>query len=325
MAERSIRWGMTVPFPGITLDEHHDLISLIGNLGYDDIWSSEANGADAFTILGAASVLAPRVRLATGIVNTFTRPVGVLAQTSVAMAELSKGNFCLGLGSSTKVMVESWHGISWEKPLAKMRKTILELRELWSGGRLDGGFKLERLPKAPIPIAIGCLGSKMIALAGEVADIALITSTPVSAIGKIREAIQDAQSQAGRSAGSVELAARIWCIPGPEKEALEQARGWLSQLLGAPPYIEFYASHGWGDLLKPAQDAWAARDKALAAELIPESFLREIVVFGEPEEMKTQLRAFAVAGVDTLILAPLCGAEELRELLIALSPSEHQN
>jgi len=320
-SRRTSRLGVTVPFPGVSLAAHRELLSRIGALGYHDIWSSESNGSDAFTVLGAASALAPGVRLATGIVNPYTRPVGLLAQTAVAMSELTGGQFCLGLGSSTKVMVENWHGIPWEKPLATMRESVGQLRLLWSGGRLEGGFRLERLPESPIPIALGCLGAKMTALAGEIADIALITSTPVSAVAQVSSALRLAEGTAGRDRGSVELAARVWCFPGPEDAALARAREWLGQLLGSPPYIDFYALHGWGEVLAPAQEAWARGDRKLGADLIPEEFLREMILLGSPAEMKARMKQFVDDGLDTLVLAPVCAAEDLPELLRSLAPA----
>jgi alkanesulfonate monooxygenase SsuD/methylene tetrahydromethanopterin reductase-like flavin-dependent oxidoreductase (luciferase family) len=164
----------------------------------------------------------------------------------------------------------------------------------------------------------------MTALAGELADIALVTTTPVSVIPGVSAALRSAADLAGREPGSVELAARVWCIPGPEEAALARAREWLGQLLGSPPYIDFYASHGWGEALAPAQHAWVGGDRKRGQELIPESFLREVMLLGSPTDMKAQMRAFVDAGLDTLVLAPVCAPSELPVLLATLAP-EHVN
>ena len=75
------RYGMTIPFDGVPLHEQRDWIVELADLGYTDVWSTEANGADAFTPLALASVWAPSLRLGTAIVPAFTRGPGLLAQS----------------------------------------------------------------------------------------------------------------------------------------------------------------------------------------------------------------------------------------------------
>ena len=53
------RYGMTIPFDGVPLADQRDWIVELADLGYTDVWSSEANGADAFTPLALASTWAP--------------------------------------------------------------------------------------------------------------------------------------------------------------------------------------------------------------------------------------------------------------------------
>ena len=71
------RYGMTIPFDGVPLHAQRDWIVELADLGYTDVWSSEANGADAFTPLALASVWAPSLRLGTAIVPAFTRGPGL--------------------------------------------------------------------------------------------------------------------------------------------------------------------------------------------------------------------------------------------------------
>ena len=70
------RYGMTIPFDGVPLHAQRDWIVELADLGYTDVWSAEANGADAFTPLALASVWAPSLRLGTAIVPAFTRGPG---------------------------------------------------------------------------------------------------------------------------------------------------------------------------------------------------------------------------------------------------------
>src|SRR5207248_8534024 len=105
-----VRWGLSVPFPGVPLGDHPRLYRQAEALGYDDLWSGETpNGADGFTPLTLAVPMTERMRLVTGIVNPFTRGPAVLAQTAAALQEANGGRFVLGLGASSNVTVERFN------------------------------------------------------------------------------------------------------------------------------------------------------------------------------------------------------------------------
>ena len=55
------RYGMTIPFDGVPLHAQRDWIVELEELGYTDVWSAEANGADAFTPLTLSEELAERI------------------------------------------------------------------------------------------------------------------------------------------------------------------------------------------------------------------------------------------------------------------------
>ena len=84
-------YGMTIPFDGVPLHEQRDWIVELADLGYTDVWSSEANGADGFTPLALASVWAPSLRLGSAIVPSFTRGPATLAQCVASLADAAPG------------------------------------------------------------------------------------------------------------------------------------------------------------------------------------------------------------------------------------------
>ena len=106
------------------------------------MWSAESTDLDGFTPLVVAAEHSTRLRLATGIVNVYTRGPAVLAQTAAAVADVSNGRFVLGLGASSNVIVEQWNGIPFRRPLAKVEETVAYLRTVLAGERGAGGFKL---------------------------------------------------------------------------------------------------------------------------------------------------------------------------------------
>src|SRR5215204_4331676 len=110
------RYGITVPFDGVPLHAHREWFEEIAALGYTDLWSAEAGGADAFTPLALASAWAPTLRLGTAIVPAFTRGAATIAQSAAALADAAPGRFVLGIGSSSDVIVRAWNGIAFDKP-----------------------------------------------------------------------------------------------------------------------------------------------------------------------------------------------------------------
>src|SRR5690606_18090806 len=88
---RSERWGLTVPLERTPLADHAEVFRELVDLGYTDVWSSEANGTDAFTPLALAAAWAPQLSLGTAIVPAYTRGPAVLAQSAAALAEAAPG------------------------------------------------------------------------------------------------------------------------------------------------------------------------------------------------------------------------------------------
>src|SRR4029450_4525450 len=99
------RYGMTIPFDGLPLHAQRDRVVELADLGYTDVGSSEANGADAFTPLALASVWAPTLRLGTAIVPAFTRGPACLAQSGGARAQAAPARLEVGGGTSSNVIV----------------------------------------------------------------------------------------------------------------------------------------------------------------------------------------------------------------------------
>src|ERR1700712_4553411 len=135
------RWGMTIPFDGIPLAEHAEVLRELADLGFTDVWSSEANGTDAFTPLALAAAWEPRLRLGTAIVPAYLRGPALLAQTVAAMAEAAPGRFLLGICTSSNVIVERWNGMRFEKPYQRVRDTIRFLRVALTGQKVKEEYE----------------------------------------------------------------------------------------------------------------------------------------------------------------------------------------
>src|SRR3954447_10935269 len=197
-ATAETRWALTLPLPMTSLHDSAEHVRRAEAAGYTDVWSGETNGADGFTPLALAAAWTERVRLGTGVVNPFTRGPAVLAHPAAALADASDGRFVLGLGASSNVIVERWNERPFEKPLTRLRETVPALREVLSGGRGPGGFKLEVPPAQPVPIAVAALRDRMLRLGGELADGTFTNFLPLSAAEHVVARVREGEAAAGR-------------------------------------------------------------------------------------------------------------------------------
>ena len=306
------RFGLTVPFTGLPLAQHLDLFRRAEAAGYDDLWTGETNGADGFTPLALAAAVTDTIRLGTGVVNPYTRGPSILAQHAAALQDASGGRFVLGIGSSSNVIVERWNGVPFVKPLSAVRDALDTLRPVLAGERGVGGFKLEAAPATPIPIVVAALRGKMLALAAERADGAFSNWLPLSGVEQVARAF---------GAPEKELVCRFFCIPQPAEEAMGLAK-WMFAAYGTVGvYAEFFRWLGWGERIDPMVAAWRAGDRAEALELVPEELVREIFLFGTPEQMRDRAHAFVAAGITTLVLTPIAEPAQLPGLVDALAPA----
>jgi probable F420-dependent oxidoreductase len=306
-----VRVGLTIPFQGISLRELPALVRRVEAAGYDSLWTEESVNFDGITPLVIAAQHSERLRLASGIVNVFTRGPALLAQTAAALAELSDGRFVLGLGTSSNVIVEQWNGIPFRRPLEKMRDTVGYLRGVLSGARGPGGFRLPRPPVRPVPIVVAALRPSMLRLAAEIADGAFTNFLPLSSAATVVNTFGSPDK---------ELACRFFVVPGPEDEAMMVAKRVFVAYATVPVYSEFFRWLGWSEAIEPVVGAWKAGNRAGALELVSDELVRETFLIGPLAAQRERLAAFADAGIDTAVLAVLAPVSELAAAIDAFAP-----
>src|ERR1700736_1670498 len=127
---------------GLHLSVVSSLFGSMGNLsqeaeesGYASLWVAEVAGPNAFVALAPCAMATKRVDLATGVVPIQIRTPGVLAMETLAVNELSGGRAIAGLGVSSPVIVDRWHGASYQKPVTAMRECVTIMRQLFTEGR----------------------------------------------------------------------------------------------------------------------------------------------------------------------------------------------
>jgi probable F420-dependent oxidoreductase len=307
------RWGLTLPLPTLPLADHAEHVRRAEATGYTDLWSGETQGPDGFTPLALAAAWTERARLGTGVVGVFTRGPALLAQQAAALADASGGRFALGIGASSDRIVEGWNRMSLERPVSKMSETVDFLREVFAGGRADGGFKLEQPPAEPIPIIVAALRGKMLRLAVEKGDGAFTNFLPLGGLPKVVEALEGAPE-------GFELLCRFFCLPGRREEVEPLARWMFASYATVPFYEAFFRWLGYGEQIDDMVAAWKRRDRDAATAAAPWELIEDIFIFGEPAEMKQRLGAYVEGGITLPVLTPVTTPDRFGELIEALGP-----
>ncbi|MEJ7584710.1 MAG: LLM class F420-dependent oxidoreductase [Acidimicrobiales bacterium] len=298
---------MTIPFDGIPLHAQRDLICELADLGYTDVWSSEANGADGFTPLALTSVWAPSLRLGSAIVPAFTRGPASLAQCVGALADAAPGRVAFGIGTSSNVIVERWNDIAFEEPYKKVRDTVRFLRVALTGEKVTEtydtfsvkGFKLGFVPEQQPSILIAALREGMLRLAGREGDGAIINWLSADDVSQVVPHVH-----AGGE--GKEVVARIFVAPTTDTDTVRaMGRYAIAAYLTVPVYAEFHRWLGREELLKPMWDHWAAGDRKAALAAIPDSLVDELIVHGSPEACREHLDRYVANGVTCPAIALL--------------------
>ena len=301
------RLGLSVPADGVA-----DLTALARRAeerGWSDLWSMESRDLDAFTPLAAAAGVTERLRLGTAIVATFLRPPGVTAMQAAGVAALAPGRFALGLGASTKVVVEQWHGVPFpDRPVSALAEQSEHIARLLRGEKV-GGLRLGIPPPEPVPLYLAALGPRALALTGEIADgVVLFLVGP----GRLPEVLR----QVGEGKDSV---ARIFAFPGNGTDVHAAARRLIVPYTLVPYYARSLTSQGFGEEVAAIGEAWRSGDREGAVGLVSDAMVRELTLTGSEDEIADGIQAYRRAGLGTPVVATQTGAQA-RRLVEALGP-----
>lgn len=332
------RLGVTVGLGGGALADEVSLCERGLELGYTDVWSAEVNGGDAFTPLVALARSHTKPRLGTAIVPVFTRTPALLAMSAAAMQNLATGRFVLGLGTSSGIIVENWMGLSFTKPLSRLRETVEVVRDLLSGKRvtLEGAtfsirdFKLQLDPTAPTPIYVAALGPRACRLAGEIADGVIFFLKTADGVRQALDWVREGARAAGRDPAQLDCVIRLSVAVDEDSGALRKA---ASRSITTYAMVDVYnrslVQQGFEAEAKAILGAWRGGERERAAANVSDEMLDQLIVSGDAETCRTKLAEFRQAGVTTPVLLPMSVAVEPQErdarvaqTLAALAPRE---
>jgi len=316
----SAPYAITIPFDGVPLPEQRAWYEECAELGYTDLWSAEAGGADAFVPLALASTWVPGVRLGTSIVPAFTRGPALMAQSVATLAAAAPGRFVFGIGTSTPAIVTRWNAIPFDEPYKHTRDMVRFLKMALTGDRVDHtfdtfvvkGFKLGIVPEIVPPVLVAGLRPGMLHMAAREAEGAIINWLSADDVTKVAAEVGPGK----------EVVCRIFVCPNDNPEIVRPAaRFAIAAYLTVPVYAAFHDWLGRGPRLAAMKDAWAAGDRKAAVAAIPDDVVDELVVWGTPDECRAHIGRYVANGVTTPCLAVLPFGMDLRNAVRSLAPA----
>jgi F420-dependent oxidoreductase-like protein len=288
---------------------------LAEDLGYESIWVPEAWAYEQFQLLAEIALATKRIKVATGIVNVFSRSPGLLAMSAATLDEISEGRVILGLGTSGKIVVENFHGIPYEKPLTRLRETIGILRALWRGERLEPEmstlfaprhFKLEMTPvRRDIPIYVASLQEKAIREVGRSADGWVPTFWPYRHLRDGIAWLEAGAAETDRRGTRIETAPFMAVVPLDDRAS---ARGLVKPLVAfyiggmGTYYHALFCRYGFAENANLVRELYQNGDRAQAAAALSDELIDEIAICGPADYCRARLAEWRTYGVDSALL-----------------------
>lgn len=314
-SRRASRRQVAITLPveaGLSARELVELGSRAEVEGFDYVVCGEVAGVDALVLLSAIAAKTSRVKIATGIIASTIRTPQLAAMGFATLSSLAPGRITAGIGASSPIIVQQWHGLPFSKPLTATREFVEVFRSALRQEKVyfDGecvrsdGFLLQVDPQGPIPVWLGAINDKMLHLAGLVADGVFLTWCPPAEIPG-RMAVVDAGAvEAGRKPDDLEVVCSFWAYAGPDTAAaMETARRVVLQYAMVPThqhaFVQSFPS------LAAAAEAWNSGDRKTALSLLDDSVVQTMCAIGTAEQVADRVSAYHDNGVDVAIILPI--------------------
>ena len=293
--------------PGAELAPAVALARRADALGYESLWVTHGIGRDALQVLAAYGHVAPHAGLGSGVIPIYPRHPVLLAQEALTLADTSGGRLRLGIGVSHKPMMEGALGLDMGRPLEAMREYVAVLRGALTGKVAHQGARyrvnwqnaLPRLP-APPPILLGGLAPRMLELAGEIADGAVLW---LAAPDYVREqavpAIRRGRARAGKPLEGFEIVAAVpAALTADRAAATALFRAELTRYLALPFYRAMLAQSGFAAEV-------AAYDRTPTPDAVPDRLVAALGGIGDFNAVSGFVTAYREAGVTLPAVRPI--------------------
>jgi F420-dependent oxidoreductase-like protein len=331
-----MRLGLNLGYWGLFSDgDNIALAQEAERLGFDSVWMAEAYGSDAATVLTWLAAHTTSIGLGSGIFQIPGRSPAMAAMTAATIDTLSGGRFRLGLGVSGPQVSEGWHGVRFDKPVARTREYVDIVRLALSGQRVeyDGAHYQLPLPDGPgkalkmitgpvqerLPIYLAAIGPMNLALAGEKCDGWLGVFYDPEFGPEQLAAINRGRETASRQDEFFDVIPTMYVGVGDDLEAAAApVRDYTALYLGGmgPRDRNFYhqlaCRMGYQEGANTVQDLYLDQQYAEAAAAVPLEFIDRTALIGPIERIAERMQELAKSGVTTVNVNTFAATQDER-------------
>jgi F420-dependent oxidoreductase-like protein len=334
-----VKLGLHIGYWGLGLDaaQQLQLVQDAERLGYDSVWTAEAYGSDAATILGWLAGQTASIRLGAAIFQMPARSAAMTAMTAATLDQLSGGRMLLGIGSSGPQVAEGWHGQRFARQLQRTREYVAVVRLALARERVefhgetlelplpDGPGKALKLTIAPvqpaIPIYLAAIGPRNTALAAEIADGWLPTLFSPEHVSEFRPLLSEGFARAGGGKGfsDFEIVPTVTVNVSDDLEAARDSmRGYIALYVGGMGsrrqnfYNALVQRYGFEAAARDVQSLYLEGRKEEAAAALPGELIDTVALVGPRDRVRDRLAVYREAGVGTLMVSPMAWTLEDR-------------
>jgi F420-dependent oxidoreductase-like protein len=325
-------WGL-----GLSAEEQLRLVLEAEKLGYDSVWTAEAYGSDAATVLAWLAQATSTIKLGSAIFQMPGRSAAMTAMTAATIDVLSDGRMLLGIGTSGPQVAEGWHGQRFGKMLQRTREYVEVLRMALARERVvfdgetlqlplpDGPGKALKLMIAPVqermPIYIAAIGPKNTELTAEIADGWIPTLFSPEHVAEFRPLLEAGFAKAGNGKGydDFDIVPTVSVMVSDDVESARDAmRHYVALYVGGMGsrkqnfYNALVQRYGFEDAAERVQSLYLEGRKDEAAAALPGELIDTVTLVGPPDVVRERLGVYREAGVGTLMIAPMAWTFEDR-------------
>jgi F420-dependent oxidoreductase-like protein len=316
-------WGL-----GLSSQDQLEIVQEAERLGYDSVWTAEAYGSDAATVLAWLAGQTSKIRLGSGIFQMPGRSAAMTAMTAATIDQLSEGRMILGIGSSGPQVAEGWHGQRFAQQLQRTREYVAVVRKALARERLefhgetlelplpDGPGKALKLTIGPvqeqIPVYLAAIGPKNTALAGEIADGWIPTLFSPEHVSELRPLLQEGAERSGRTLEGFDIAPTVNVfITDDLRSARDAMRPFVALYVGGMGsrkqnfYNNLVCRYGFEEQAKTIQDLYLEGKREEAMSAIPDELIDTVSLCGPKDVVRERLAVYRDAGVGTLGITPI--------------------
>jgi F420-dependent oxidoreductase-like protein len=325
-----VKLGINIGYSGGRVELPLDRVLEAEQLGYDSLWTAEAYGSDAVTPLAYLAAKTTRIKLGTGIMQLAGRTPAMCAMTMSTLDALSGGRVLVGLGLSGPQVVEGWHGMPYDKPVARLREYVQILRKIWAREEpvaLDGqayqlpyrgpgatglGKPLKSiLHSRQLPIYLATMQPLSVRATAELADGWLPIWFSPQRLDMFRPVIEEGFKRAGNGKSWKDFAIAAGCtvIIGDDVRAcLAQMKPNLALYVGGMGakqknfHNEMITKYGYGEFTARIQELYLSGRKTEAIAAVPDELCDELSLCGPEARIRQRYKTWEDSGVTTMLV-----------------------